>query len=53
MEKKGRICGVGVPVGVRHGIEVIQVAEELIEAVHAGGTHSGRRGDSSETGLST
>ena len=30
---EGRVPGEGVPVGVRHGVEVIQIAEEFIEAV--------------------
>ena len=31
-----RIRWIRVPVRIRHGVEVIQIAEELIEAVHAG-----------------
>ena len=30
-----RVSRIGVPVGIRHGVEVIQIAEELIEAVDA------------------
>ena len=33
LRMEGWIPGEGVPVGVRHGVEVVQIAEELIEAV--------------------
>ena len=32
----GRVRRVGIPVGIRHGVEVIQIPEELVEAMHAG-----------------
>ena len=32
----GWVRRIGVPIRVGHGVEVIQIAEELVEAVHAG-----------------
>ena len=47
----GLIIRERIPIGIRHRIEVIEVAEELIEAVHASaGTCSGRRDGSCRTG---
>ena len=51
LRTEGGVFGVGGPVRVRQGVEVVQIAVEFIEAVQASAdTCSSRRGDSCRTG---